>query len=127
MISYFIYFIIFGLIGWAIDTGYRFLHGGKENTFIPHFALIYAIGGISLFIFYTQTTLHPFAHILIGGFSITILEFAGGIFCIKFLGRRLWDYSTQPYNLFGHVDLQHLIYWFFLAALLRIITPVLPI
>lgn len=129
MLRYLAYFIVFGLLGWALDTAYRIFawHEKHGNTYLPYFAIIYGIGGVLLLALYQLTTLNAPAYIFIGGITITILELTAGAFCVNVLGKRMWDYRTSTYNLFGHIDLQHTLYWFIFAAILRILLPQLPV
>lgn len=128
MINYFAYFIIFGILGWALDTAYRILasHEKKGNTYLPYFAIVYGIGGVLLLALYQLTTLNAYAYVFIGTITVTLLELTAGIFCANILGRRMWDYSASKYNLYGHIDLQHTLYWLMFALILRIIIPILP-
>ncbi|RMD58214.1 hypothetical protein D6825_01495 [Candidatus Woesearchaeota archaeon] len=127
-VRYLAYFITFSFLGWVVDTTYRSLISGHyaPRTYLPFISVVYGIGGTMLLILYKNTNYNLMEHTLIGGISVTILELISGIFCDKVLKRKLWDYSKNAYNLWGHVDVLHTIYWFGLAALLRFALPYLP-
>ena len=46
---------------------------------------------------------------------ITALEFVFGVVLNLYLGLRLWDYSSMPFQLLGQVCLPFTIAWFFLS------------
>lgn len=116
-------FLGFGIMGWGIDTCYRYVTSGKYKpaTIVPYFATLYAIGGITVFILYQLTSLHVVWQAALGGVAITLIELFGGLFCVHVLKKCLWDYSKNRFNFLGQIDASHTFYWFFLAAILRFI------
>ncbi|HLC87401.1 MAG TPA: hypothetical protein VJH65_03960 [Candidatus Nanoarchaeia archaeon] len=50
LIDYIIAFLIFGVVGWAIDSSYRSIFMGRfvSGTHFKFFSVIYAIGSIIL-------------------------------------------------------------------------------
>lgn len=46
---------------------------------------------------------------------ITSIELFSGCILNIWLGLNIWDYSDQPYNLFGQISLKHTFYWFILS------------
>ena len=46
---------------------------------------------------------------------ITILEFMAGIILNLGLGLDIWDYSDQPYNLYGQICLLYTCFWYLLS------------
>lgn len=46
---------------------------------------------------------------------ITIIEFVSGCILNLGLGLDIWDYSDEPFNLFGQICLKHTCYWFLLS------------
>jgi len=111
-------FIIFSVVGWAIDTTYRSIAkrtyvSGRKYPFSP----IYGVGAVVLSIFYTYTQYTPIISVLIAGVLMVVVELAGGLFSEHVLGRRLWDYSKNRFNFMGHIDLLHSFFWLLLAGL----------
>lgn len=129
MLTYLILFVVFGFIGWAVDTLYCSYHDGhySSQTYLPYFAIIYAFGGILLLLLFKYTQVPFIADIVIGGAAATLLEFIGGWFCHNILKQKVWDYSGNPYNYYGHIDAEHTIYWFILTGVVRVVFPYLPI
>lgn len=119
--TYVLLFLGFGVIGWAIDNGYRKITPGeyKPATVFPFFATLWGIAGVSLMVIYQFTPFNTVLQILLGGIAVTLVELFGGLFCVHVRGRRMWDYSDNKYNFYGYIDVKHTIYWFILAAILR--------
>ncbi|MDO8623178.1 MAG: hypothetical protein Q7R52_02935 [archaeon] len=121
MITVFLYlvlFVIFGFLGWFIDTFFNSFLDKKysPHTFISFFSVIYGIGGVILFFIYSS--FNPgFLTFISGLISIILLELIGGLFCVYVLKRRLWDYRKNQLNFLGHVDAEHSCYWFVLCII----------
>lgn len=46
---------------------------------------------------------------------ITVLEFAAGVILNLGFGLNVWDYSDQPYNLYGQICLLYTCFWYLLS------------
>ena len=121
-------FLIGGLLGFLLDTFYRsitehqfafegFLATLFGKTIIVPFLPVYGFGLVLIYL------IQPFAQQqrwfirpLIFGGSLTVLEFFAGVFVNLILKTRLWDYSGGFFNLYGHVDLVHTVYWAILGT-----------
>ncbi len=124
MTEYILIFLLFSFVGWIIDTIYSsiFIH----KKFIPSgyyrnvpLCPIYGIGGIIIFqIFSKLIAYESMTVILVTTVFVIILEYLGGVFCVKFLKERLWDYSKRPFNLHGHIDLLDSFFWLVLITIL---------
>lgn len=123
IISYVQLFLGFGLIGWVIDTSYRYVTSGiyKPATIVPYFASLYGISGVAVLLIYQLFPFNAVWQVVFGGIAITLIELFGGLFCVHLLKEVLWDYSENKLNFRGLIDAQHTCYWFFLAAILRFI------
>lgn len=109
-------FLLYGCIGWIIDSVYRSL---KHRTWTPGgfsflpFAPSYAVAAILLIdylgplFFDLSLLLQWFVFGLIFGF----FEYICGHLSLIFVHRRLWDYSNGFMNIDGHTDLLHTVYW----------------
>lgn len=116
-----ILFLLFSFIGWILDSVFSTLYTGKvtNSGYFEELPLcpMYGVGGLVLY--YMTYTLIPYPWymtILITGFLLSIVEYIGGWFCVVVLRERLWDYSDKKWNLHGHVDLLHFIFWIGIAA-----------
>lgn len=75
-------------------------------------------GGVAFAIMYLLATRSgwPLPQIwLCSAAVITTLEFVTGIIVNIRLGWGVWDYSDQPFNLFGQICLLYSLLWFLLA------------
>ena len=52
---------------------------------------------------------------VLGAAAITTMELLSGLFINVFLGLRVWDYSSLPYNLLGQVCLSYFFLWIWVA------------
>ena len=131
MIYYYIaLFLAFGAMGWILDTGYRTIEIKKytTGTWLPYFALIYAVGGMILFFIFKNTAWSIWWQIIIGWILMILLEFFSGHLSVKILRRRFWDYRLKArWHLAGHIDALHSFYWLMLTILFRMLFPYLPL
>ncbi|MGI5898086.1 MAG: putative ABC transporter permease [Candidatus Dojkabacteria bacterium] len=128
MIVYILIFILFSFLGWIIDTTYSsiFIHKKfQPSGYYKNIPLcpIYGIGGIIIFqIFSKLINYDAVVVILVTTIFVIALEYLGGVFCVRFLNERLWDYSNRKFNLHGHIDLLDSFFWLVLIALLYFLT-----
>ena len=120
-------FVVFSMVGWFIDSIYRSLINKEwtSKTVFPFIAPIYGIGGMLLIGLFRLFDFGFFADIYVGIIVVTLLEYSGGVWCERYLNRKLWDYSKNRWNINGRVDLLHTFYWTMLVIILRIIFPYL--
>lgn len=53
--------------------------------------------------------------VIMGASAIVCLEFISGVILNMFLKFDIWDYSKNPFNLLGQIDLLHSLYWFIIT------------
>lgn len=53
---------------------------------------------------------------LLSAIIVTFIEFISGCILNIWLGLNIWDYSDEPFNLLGQINLKHTIYWFLLSS-----------
>ena len=123
MYYYLLTFIIFGFLGWGVDTAYRSICNGKYDpgTYIKYFSPMYGFGAVVLYILYTHMESSLIMQLLVAMVLLTLLELVGGIFCERVLKKRVWDYSNNRLNFKGHIDALHSFYWLVLAAIVRML------
>ena len=123
MTAYILLFLLFGFLGWIIDSTYCSL-GSSSFVFSGYFkyipiCTIYGIGGVLIILLFLKFKDYPFwSVVLYTTLSIILLEYLGGWFCQLVLGERLWDYSNEFLNIHGHISLLYSFYWFFLVGIL---------
>lgn len=115
----FVYFIVFCIIGFFIETIYAFITKGvvesRKGFMYGPFCPIYGVGGVLLAIFLqyfkkNNITLF-FGGMLIGSVVEYLISFIGEtLFNVKW-----WDYSYMTFNINGRICLLYSIFWGLLA------------
>jgi uncharacterized membrane protein len=128
MIKYFLIFIVFGIVGWIINSSYRSITQKKfiSGTVLSSF-FTYGFGGLGVIFIYQFLDINIFLQIILATFLVIFVELISGIFSLKIMKKRYWDYSKNKFNFMGHIDVLHSFYWLILMIILRIIFPYLPI
>ncbi len=112
-------FVAFSFLGWIIDSGYRSIDEKKlvnAGYFKGPICPIYGFGGvILLYLFKNVNHLPLILQILLGSFALILVEYVGGIFSEKILKIKLWDYSSSRFQVGGHIDLLHSLFWMVLS------------
>lgn len=117
-------FAVYSFAGWIVEVVYRswtqkrFVNAGfLVGPFVP----LYGMG--SLLVLGIGTLLkeyNPFFFIIAVGLVLTTLEYFIGYLSEKFLGLKLWDYSSNRFNLHGRVCLSFSVAWAVLAYALAV-------
>lgn len=107
-------FFVGSLAGWGLEFLFRNLisHKGPRGKYFinPGFCVgpclpIYGVGLTVMYVisyyFSMDKALGKTAIILLITVTMTVIEFVGGIFLLKVLNMRLWDYREQPGNIMG--------------------------
>ena len=119
---YFLQFILFGVLGWGIDSSYRSFIDKEwiSGTYLLGFSFIYGIGGVFLVTMIPATQNYDMImRFVIYASSLTLLELAGSLISRRVLTKPLWDYSENKFNFGGHIDLLHGFYWGLLGLLVE--------
>ena len=105
--------------GWIFDSAYRSVLAGAlvlSGPTYPPFYPSYGFGTLLLcFAVRAFVDRSLLERALAYAVVTTLWELGAGLFLTHVLGMRLWDYSSNPLNLLGHVDLEHSFYWMLLA------------
>lgn len=123
-------FFIGSLLGWVLELLYRNLRRRRGNWINPGFCTgpylpIYGFGLCALYLL-AMLEQHSFiadpfwnkAVLFISmALGMTLIEYLAGLFCLKFLKVRLWDYSNQWGNIQGIVCPQFSAAWAILGAI----------
>jgi uncharacterized membrane protein len=118
--TYIIFFTLFSFIGFVTDSFYCSLEKGKfvRSGYVPYIPLcpLYGEGGLLLFLLQKNFGYLPWYYLVFLGFVlITLAEYAGGVYSVRVLKERLWDYTGFPWNVNGHISLFHCTYWFLIV------------
>lgn len=114
------YFIIYSLIGWAIESAYKsYLQKKWINTGFLNgpFCPIYGIGALIMIIFLNNYKMNFIIVFLLGFIILSIWEYLVGVFIEKIFHTKYWDYSDKKINIKGRVCLFNSICWGILSVL----------
>jgi len=123
-------FFVGALIGWGLEFCFRNLisHNGPRGKYFinPGFCHgpylpIYGIGLSVMFVIaYTIQTVFDnpsdIVVIVLIGVAMTLIEFIGGLFLLKVLNMRLWDYRKQFGNIMGLICPTFTVIWAVIGA-----------
>lgn len=122
----FIFFLIYGCIGWILDVSYRSITAGRfdigDGFPLPRWIPVSPIYAIGAFIILTVRPLFvslPFGlEFVVVTFVLTVFEYASALISERLTGRRLWDYRGRPFNIQGRVCLPQSFAWGALSIVL---------
>lgn len=104
-----ILFIIFGFIYCGIEILWR---GYTHPS-------MFVVGGLCCLLVGLINEITPkmpmIWQCLLSSLIIITIEFISGCFLNLYLGLGVWDYSNQPFNLWGQICLSFTFIWFFLS------------
>lgn len=122
-------FFIGSIIGWVLELLFRNLTQKHEKWVNPGFCTgpylpIYGFGLCALFLL---ASLEQYSFIenpfwnkaaLFGAMAVgmTLIEYLAGLFCLKYLKVRLWDYSNEWGNIQGIICPLFSLFWAVLGA-----------
>ena len=107
------------ILGWIIETIYRFFMSKKlvnpgfmSGCVVP----IYGFGALILYFVCKLSDNISYAYkpiivIILSMILLSLLEFLSGEFLLKFFNLRLWDYSSRKFNIKGLICLRFSLYW----------------
>lgn len=124
-------FFVGALLGYGLEFLFRNLisHSGPRGKYFinPGFCKgpylpIYGVGLVVMFVItYLVTTYikNPPAIVVIIGITIsmTLIEFIGGVFLLKVMNMRLWDYRDRPGNVMGVICPLFSFFWGVIGAI----------
>jgi uncharacterized membrane protein len=122
MLPILIFFCVYSVMGWAVDTAYRSVHAGryKPGGFSKApFSPIYGFAG--LFIVAVAPSIAGWHLLLQWAFFTVVLgafEYVGGAVTHRVFKRRLWDYRRDPWDLHGYTGPQFAAAWGALALVI---------
>lgn len=106
--TYFIYFFIYSVIGWILETIYcRMLDGKWTNRgflFGPY-CPIYGFGSLLIITFLNNFVESPIKVFILGMIFTSTLEYITSFILEKMFNAKWWDYSKRKFNINGRVCL----------------------
>lgn len=127
LVLYFIYFIIYAIIGWVIEVFYIAIRTGNyvnRGFLIGPYCPIYGIGALILLFLLEPYKGNLFSVFLLSIFLFSVLEYFTSYLMEKIFHTRWWDYSYRKYHLNGRISLSTIIPFGFAGLLvLYIVHP----
>lgn len=114
------YFIVYSLIGWAIESLFKsYLQKKWINTGFLNgpFCPIYGIGALIMLIFLDSYKMNLGLVFIIGFVVLSIWEYLVGLLLEKVFHTKYWDYSESKFNIEGRVCLFNSMCWGILSVL----------
>lgn len=107
--------VLLFLIGGALYILVELLYRGYSHysMFIVGGLCFVLIGLLNDGLFHWKMALN--SQMTLSALIITVLEFAAGAILNLGLGLDIWDYSDQPYNLYGQICLLYTCFWYLLS------------
>lgn len=106
ILLYFIYFILYSIIGWIIESTFVFLGTKKwvdRGFLIGPYLPIYGWGSILMILYLTQYKDNIITVFILGVVVCSILEYITSYVMEKLFKTRWWDYSNNKFNLNGRI------------------------
>jgi uncharacterized membrane protein len=112
-------FLVGSFGGWIFDSVYRSVYAGAlvlSGPTYPPFYPSYGFGTLLLCFVIRVFGGRPLAARALAYAAVTSAwELGAGLFLTYVLRMPLWDYSGNPFQLFGQIDLEHTLGWTALA------------
>ena len=118
---YFILFIIYSVIGWAMESLFCYYKTKKlvnRGFLIGPVCPIYGLGGAAIIFFLSKYEKDIFVLFIMGAFICSALEYFTSFIMEKIFKARWWDYSDKKFNLNGRVCAENTIAFGILGVLL---------
>lgn len=104
----FLYFFIYSVLGWIVETLYCRVKGGKwtnRGFLFGPYCPIYGFGALIVIYFLNYFTTSPIKVFFYGMLFTTALEYLTSFILEKMFNAKWWDYSSMKFNINGRVCL----------------------
>lgn len=130
MVNLVIFFCLYSVLGWSIDTAYRSF---KARRYAPGgfsklpFSPIYGFAALGILALAPVVRPWPLlAEWLFFAVALAAYEYLGGVVTRRVFGRRLWNYSKDRWDIHGHTGPSYAAAWATLALLvMHVLQPFL--
>ena len=123
-------FVIGSIIGWVIELLFRNLVYRPKKWINPGFCRgpylpIYGVGLCVMYLMASLERYSPFESVLLNkaalfvmmAIAMTLIEYIAGMFCLKYLKVRLWDYTDMKGNIKGVICPLFSLFWAIFGAI----------
>lgn len=124
----FAYFIIYSVLGWAIETTFAFVMYGviesRQSFMFGPFCAIYGVGAVAMIVLLRYFDKNNYTLFIAGYIIGSVIEYLVSWIGELFLDTRWWDYSDRFLNINGRVCFTYSIFWGALSIyLMRTLNP----
>ena len=124
---YFLYFLIFAIIGWLLETCFGFYelgHFTKRGFLFGPLCPIYGWGAIILIMFFSTYKKRNLKLFLLAAIIFSIFEYLVSYCMEAMFSLKWWDYTKEFLNLNGRISIFYSFAWGIIAILfINIIYP----
>ena len=117
---YFIYFLVFSIIGWLLETCFSFYYLGhftKRGFLFGPLCPIYGWGALILIIFFSTYKRHNFKLFIYSAIIFTLFEYLVSFGMEALFSLKWWDYTDEVMNLNSRVSIFYTFAWGIIAIL----------
>ena len=118
--TYFLYFIIFAVIGWLIETCYSFFSLGyftKRGFLFGPLCPIYGFGALILIMFFSAYKKHNLKLFFLAAIVFSVFEYLVSFAMEALFSLKWWDYTDEFMNLNGRISIFYSFAWGIIAIL----------
>ena len=118
--TYFLYFIIFAVIGWLIETCYSFYslgHFTKRGFLFGPLCPIYGFGALILIMFFSTYKKHNLKLFFLAAIVFSVFEYLVSFAMEALFSLKWWDYTDEFMNLNGRISIFYSFAWGIIAIL----------
>lgn len=117
---YFIYFLIFAIVGWLLETCFSFYslgHFTKRGFLFGPLCPIYGWGALILIMFFSTYKNHNLKLFIYSALIFTVFEYLVSFGMEALFSLKWWDYTGEFMNLNGRVSIFYTFAWGIIAIL----------
>ena len=117
---YFIYFLIFAIIGWLLETCFSFYslgHFTKRGFLFGPLCPIYGWGALILIMFFSTYKKHNLKLFIYAALIFSIFEYLVSYGMEALFSLKWWDYTKEVLNLNGRISIFYSFAWGIIAIL----------
>lgn len=118
--TYFLYFIIFAVIGWLLETCYSFYslgHFTKRGFLFGPLCPIYGFGALILIMFFSTYKKHNLKLFFYAAIVFSVFEYLVSYGMEALFSLKWWDYTAEFMNLNGRISIFYSFAWGIIAIL----------
>ena len=118
--TYFLYFLIFAVVGWLLETCFSFYalgHFTKRGFLFGPLCPIYGFGALILIMFFSTYKKHNLKLFIYAALIFSVFEYVVSYIMDAMFSLKLWDYTSEFLNLNGRISIFYSFAWGIIAIL----------